>query len=154
MLKKIISGGQTGVDQAGLRQARLSGIPTGGTAPLGWMTETGPAPWLADYGLKQCTARGYPPRTYENVKYSSGTVIFGDDKSPGSISTIFCCKSANKLYIINPTAEELIAWIYDNNIEVLNVAGNRQSKLTDEKLLEITRVLKEVFDFFAKLNET
>ena len=48
----VISGGQTGVDQAALRAARSCGIPTGGWAPRGWLTEDGPAPWLADYGLK------------------------------------------------------------------------------------------------------
>ena len=46
MLSFVISGGQTGVDQAALRAARTAGIPTGGFAPLGWSTEDGPAPWL------------------------------------------------------------------------------------------------------------
>jgi hypothetical protein len=39
MLAKVISGGQTGADQAGRRAARAAGIPTGGWAPLGWKTE-------------------------------------------------------------------------------------------------------------------
>lgn len=30
MLDKVISGGQTGADQGGLRAARTAGIPTGG----------------------------------------------------------------------------------------------------------------------------
>ena len=51
MIGKIISGGQTGVDQAALRAAKACGIPTGGWAPKGWRTEDGPAPWLADLGL-------------------------------------------------------------------------------------------------------
>jgi len=42
----VVSGGQTGVDQAALRAARASGIATGGWAPKGWATEAGPAPWL------------------------------------------------------------------------------------------------------------
>jgi hypothetical protein len=32
MLKKIVSGGQTGADQAGLKAARAAGIETGGWA--------------------------------------------------------------------------------------------------------------------------
>lgn len=152
MLKKIISGGQTGVDQAALRQARFSGIPTGGTAAKGWMTEAGPAPWLADHGLVECTAPGYPARTYENVKNSDGTAIFGDVKSDGSQLTIWLCARNLKPRPCakNPDAKTLIAWIYEYRIAVLNVAGNRQSKLTDEKLLEIIAVLQEVFDFFCK----
>jgi hypothetical protein len=51
MIVQVISGGQTGADQGGLRAARACGIPTSGWAPKGWMTEAGPAPWLADWGL-------------------------------------------------------------------------------------------------------
>ncbi len=56
MLDRVISGGQTGADQAALRAARAAGIPTGGWAPLGWKTEEGPAPRLA--GLRPWH---YPP---------------------------------------------------------------------------------------------
>lgn len=48
MLERIVSGGQTGADQAALRAARAAGLPTGGWAPRGWLTEEGPAPWLAN----------------------------------------------------------------------------------------------------------
>jgi hypothetical protein len=34
-LTRLISGGQTGADQGGLRAARAAGIETGGWAPLG-----------------------------------------------------------------------------------------------------------------------
>jgi hypothetical protein len=34
MIGKVISGGQTGVDQAALRAAKACGIPTGGWAPI------------------------------------------------------------------------------------------------------------------------
>ena len=44
MLEPVISGGQTGADQAGLRAAQACGIPTGDQAPRGWLTEAGPAP--------------------------------------------------------------------------------------------------------------
>jgi hypothetical protein len=43
MLELVISGGQTGADQGGLRATRACGIPTGGWAPRGWLTEAGPA---------------------------------------------------------------------------------------------------------------
>ena len=54
MLERVISGGQTGADQTGLHAARACGIPTGGWAPRGWLTEAGPAPWLEEWGLVEC----------------------------------------------------------------------------------------------------
>jgi hypothetical protein len=66
-IELVISGGQSGADQAGLRAARTAGIRTGGTAPRGWLAEVAdvqpdgavrwvhrPCPWLADLGLAEC----------------------------------------------------------------------------------------------------
>ena len=44
MIEKIISGGQTGADQAALDAAIKLGIPHGGWMPIGRMTEDGPLP--------------------------------------------------------------------------------------------------------------
>lgn len=85
---KVISGGQTGVDQAGLRAARACGIETGGWAPKRWLTEDGPAPWLADYGLVEHESSDYPPRTEANVRDSDGTLLIGNPWSSGSIATL------------------------------------------------------------------
>lgn len=73
----VISGGQTGVDQAALWAARDAGFPTAGYAPGGWMTETGPAPWLSDFGLTEF-GKGYPPRTRKNIESSHATLIVAD----------------------------------------------------------------------------
>ena len=40
----IVSGGQTGADQAAWRAARTAGIATAGFMPLGYLTEDGPRP--------------------------------------------------------------------------------------------------------------
>jgi hypothetical protein len=66
VLDRVISGGQSGADQAGLRTARIPGIPTGGTAPRGWLAEvayvlldgsarwvTRPRSWLTDFDLDE-----------------------------------------------------------------------------------------------------
>ena len=42
MIEKIISGGQTGTDQAALDAAIKLGIPHGGWIPKGHLTEDGP----------------------------------------------------------------------------------------------------------------
>jgi hypothetical protein len=89
MFERVISGGQTGADQAGLRAARACGIPTGGWAPRGWLTEAGPAPWLADWGLAECPegeteAERYRARRFRCVKDCDAVLLFGDNTSQGS----------------------------------------------------------------------
>jgi hypothetical protein len=59
-VQRIISGGQTGADQAGLEAAERLGIPTGGFMPKGFHTETGPRPVLAArYGLVETATEDY-----------------------------------------------------------------------------------------------
>src|SRR6266851_2564588 len=48
---KVISGGQTGADRAGLDAAAALGLPTGGHAPAGIWTESGADPSLERLGL-------------------------------------------------------------------------------------------------------
>jgi hypothetical protein len=54
VIERVVTGGQTGADQGGLRAARAAGIATGGWAPQGWLTESEdgrrnvPDPSLAD----------------------------------------------------------------------------------------------------------
>ncbi len=52
-LREIISGGQTGADQAGLYVGKMLGLKTGGVAPPHFMTHEGPNPELLrdEYGL-------------------------------------------------------------------------------------------------------
>ncbi|MDR3667998.1 MAG: putative molybdenum carrier protein [Ignavibacteriaceae bacterium] len=127
MINKIISGGQTGADIAGLKFAKNYGIPTGGYTPKEYMTEEGKKPELKDlYGLLECNG-SYGERTILNVKESDGTVVFADKMSDGSFLTIETCQKEDKPCLLNPTVEELLKWINDNNIKVLNVAGNRES---------------------------
>lgn len=134
---KIISGGQTGIDQLGLDIAMAVGLETGGTAAKGWMTEIGPMETLLkSYGLVECDKPGYPARTWKNVMDSDMTVIFGDEKSIGSANTIRYCKVLGKPCLINPNAEQLRQAIVEHKVLVLNVAGNRASKLsTDNEAL-------------------
>ncbi len=129
MIEKIISGGQTGADQGGLEAARTVMIPTGGHAPQGYKTESGPDPSLRDrYGLKEHPSGDYRARTEANVLAADATVIFGNVFSAGSLLTRSLCRQHKKLVLENPTPEELRRWAEKYNIEVLNVAGNRESK--------------------------
>jgi hypothetical protein len=123
---KIISGGQTGADRTALEIARELGIPTGGFAPLGWRTDEGPDPSLAEFGLVEVHFPSYRLRTRANVRASHGTVIYGDTSSPGCCCTITACLTTYRPYLENPTPAELVDWIRAGQIEILNVAGNRR----------------------------
>src|SRR2546426_6169559 len=74
MLKKIISGGQTGVDRAALDFAIANRIPHGGWCPLGRRTEDGVI--NPKYQLNETPSASYAERTEWNVRDSDGTVIF------------------------------------------------------------------------------
>lgn len=136
ILSKIISGGQTGADQGALFAARQHGIATGGSAPKGWATENGPAPWLVEYGLIESLYKEYSRRTRENIRASDGTVIFGKS-SVGSNMTSRYARSAGKptIWLQEPEYNSrtfdgvvrLLGWLEEYGIKTLNVAGNRES---------------------------
>jgi hypothetical protein len=126
-LHKIISGGQTGADIAGLKFAKQIGIPTGGNAPRDFFTELGKMPELKTlYGLIALQGN-YDDRTIQNVKDADGTVIFAEKMSDGSVLTIQICINENKPFLVNPEPDFFIQWLEENNIQTLNIAGNRES---------------------------
>src|SRR5580700_2308068 len=97
ILRKIISGGQTGADEAALRVAKELGLETSGWMPRGFRTEVGPRPDLAlTYGLQEHHSGRYQPRTYSNVIFSDNTLIFGNLNSPGCRLTIYYCRKLDK----------------------------------------------------------
>ena len=81
MIKKIISGGQTGADRAALDVALKLNITHGGWIPKGRKAEDGP---LADkYQLQEMPTDSYPKRTEQNVIDSDGTLIISRGKPTG-----------------------------------------------------------------------
>lgn len=135
LIAKVISGGQTGADQAALRAAKGCGIPTGGYAPKGWKTETGPAPWLADYGLIQSLSADYKVRTRLCVAEADAMLWFGNPYSPGGKLTFHLCArhAIDTWTVMSQTLpRQIVEWIKSGiAVEppiVLMVAGNRESK--------------------------
>lgn len=137
LIEQVISGGQTGADQAGLAAARELGFKTGGYAPKGWLTDEGPRPeLLKGYGLEETTGySGYRTRTMRNVRISSCTLVFGNETSPGAKLTITHCKERNKPYLVVPfptalsvsrSAQAVRSWLGAQKGTVLNIAGNRE----------------------------
>jgi hypothetical protein len=74
MLRKIISGGQTGADRAGLDFAIETGLEHGGYVSRGRKAEDGR---IDDrYNLVELSTSSYPVRTRRNIEESDGAGIF------------------------------------------------------------------------------
>ena len=158
---KIISGAQTGIDRLGLEVGKELGIETGGTTTPGYYTENGIDLSIKDFGVVEISPelqqgkRGkefYLPRTEQNVINSDGTAYFAtNDDSAGRYATERFAKNHNKPFILNPNGEQLRQWLIDNNIQTLNVAGNRGSKVTEEFYSEVRNTLKQALQIREKV---
>src|SRR5436309_5940772 len=73
IIRKIVSGGQTGADRAALDVAHELGIPHGGWAPLGRWAEDGPLDHR--YLLDEAPSEDPSLRTEWNVRDSEATLI-------------------------------------------------------------------------------
>ena len=135
MLKKIISGCQTGADIAAIDAAIDNDFPYGGWVPKGRRTEAGPLPLT--YAVREMDTRGYPKRTEQNILDADGTVICSHGRlSGGSALTRRIAKRQNNPWLhldladlsADQAADKLAEWIDRHGIEVLNVAGQSASK--------------------------
>jgi hypothetical protein len=133
-LRKIISGGQTGADQAGLVAATLFHLETGGFAPDNFMTVHGSfLPLKTVYGLIE--GGSYPVRTEKNVRLADATIRFASNlKSPGELCTLRAINKHRKPYLDvqfpakETTVTEVVDFIERHAVQVLNVAGNADRK--------------------------
>ena len=142
-ISQIVSGGQTGVDRAALDAAVEANISIGGWCPRGRRSEDGRIP--DGYPLKETAARSYAIRTEWNVRDSDGTLIIVQDEiSSGTRLTVSSARKQNQPYLVvhlRPDADALfedqpcldnqikqvLNWLVENEIKVLNVAGPRGS---------------------------
>jgi len=131
---KIISGGQTGADQAALDAAIQLGLPHGGWLPRGRKTEAGPL--AKSYQLRELASPHYRDRTRKNILESDGTLILSlAPLSGGSALTEALCIRYERpclhldLSLVD-TEEARLAiekWLNEEQIAILNVAGPRAS---------------------------
>jgi hypothetical protein len=141
-LQKIISGGQTGVDRAALDVALALGIACGGWCPKGRLAEDGTIP--QHYPLQETSSSNYPERTERNVQCSDATLILNVGELDGgtALTADLAYKNYRPFKVIN--LDEIIdiqlvlAWLQQQNISVLNIAGPRASK--QQELYEMARV--------------
>jgi hypothetical protein len=131
-LKKIISGGQTGVDRGALNAAIALGIEHGGWCPRGRLAEDGRIPDF--YQLEETETPDYPTRTQRNVLQSDATLIlYRRQLSGGTLLTYRFADQHQRpcmtVDLDSPIkASEIKKWLRENHVEVLNVAGPRESQ--------------------------
>ena len=154
---RVVSGGQTGADQAGLWAARVVGLETGGWVPKGWKTDIGPASWLADYGCREHASDQYAPRTIANVREAQGLIWIGDPESPGGRLTLGTAASAGILVaevVPHPSTwahqdgvaylRQWIQWAFPAEEGTLLIAGNRERRNPGIETY-VKTILTEVF---------
>ena len=150
MVVKVISGGQSGADRAGLDAAMEAGIPVGGYCPKGRLTEDGTVP--DKYPLIELTKGGYPARTERNVVESDGTLILNVGKlSGGTRLTQDCTRKHGKPCLVvqldhEPETAPVLQWVKEHSIHILNIAGPRESKhpgLHDSAVAFLRRLFQE-----------
>lgn len=130
-LKKIVSGGQTGVDRAALDAAIAAGMAHGGWCPRGRLAEDGPIP--QKYELSETEQTDYRFRTECNVVDSQGTLLLYERRLSGG--TLLTCHLAERherpccLIDLSKRGNVplILGWLKEHGIETLNVAGPRES---------------------------
>ncbi|WP_457653878.1 putative molybdenum carrier protein [Rhodocaloribacter sp.] len=131
-IRKVVSGGQTGVDRAALDAATAAGLPVGGWCPRGRRAADGVID--ARYPLRETPSAAYAERTAWNVRDSDGTlVLLSGEPAGGTALTLREAKRQGKPLLVHRLGEsggveKVRAWIAREGIRVLNVAGPREEE--------------------------
>lgn len=153
MIGEIVSGGQSGADEGGIKAALKANLPVGGWYPRGGWREAGgrhvrDPEALERWCLTECPeprdasdmADCYRQRTRYNVLDADAVIWFGDPRSRGGRLTLGLCLRHPDKRGVTPNAvigspslrrDETAAWLrklYDGRRDLsLMVAGNRES---------------------------
>lgn len=146
-VRRIVSGGQTGVDRGALDAAIALGLEHGGWCPAGRRAEDGSIP--LQYDLRPTRSADYRVRTKRNVIDADATLIFYRGVLSGG--TLFTSEYAGRCgrpcqlvrfsddcaagqaedpNSVEPDEGQIRSaalWLVKNCVEVLNVAGSRES---------------------------
>jgi hypothetical protein len=137
-LRKVLSGGQTGVDQAALRAAQDCGLECGGWCPPGRVCESGLIP--ARFPLQETPEDRSPlapdiprsQRTEWNVRDSEASLVlrpaFQEKADPGTDWAERCAaRFGRPVLVVDPwdaeAATRIREWLGALKIETLGVGG-------------------------------
>jgi len=135
MIRKIISGGQTGADRAALDTAIKFNMAHGGWVPAGRKAEDGVIPPV--YHMDEMPTDDYARRTEQNVRDAQATVIIARGAlEGGSLLTRERALALKKplCHIDLDEVDEFQAammlqdFLLGHSVQVLNVAGPRASR--------------------------
>ena len=151
MIRKVISGGQAGVDRAGLDAAFNAGFPIGGSCPKGRLAEDGTIP--EKYPMTEMNTPKLHSRTEKNVQDSDATLILNKGKlTKGTrLTNQYAIKHGKPSLIVQLDSEDVIKpehvvrWLDAQYISVLNVAGPRESKCPEGIYADALAYLERVF---------
>ena len=147
-MRRLVSGGQTGVDRAALDAALSRGLPCGGWCPRGRLAEDGPI--AEHYPLRETPSPAYQERTAWNVRDSDATLILTRGAPSGGTALTIGLASdlARPVHLVDltrrPSALAVAAWLAAQQVTVLNVAGPRESQqpgIYGEALAFLSQVL-------------
>lgn len=128
---RIISGGQTGADRAAMDFALCNNIAVSGWCPMGCTAENGTIP------LRYPLSSSFSPlplvRTEYNVLYGDATLILiFEAMDKGTRQTLDLARQYGKPVFVwkigvNNNYEQFHKWLDKNRVNVLNIAGPRES---------------------------
>ncbi|MCK0112162.1 putative molybdenum carrier protein [Ornithinimicrobium sp. F0845] len=132
---RIVSGGQTGADRAGLDAAIEAGWEYAGWCPAGGWAEDflEPPGLLVPYpGLREAPSADPAVRTRLNVRDSHATLVIRATQlvSPGTDLTVQVARRLDRPCLVTEgSADEVRRWLAGLGHELtLNVAGPRESE--------------------------
>jgi hypothetical protein len=137
-LRKVISGGQTGVDRGALDAALSLRFACGGACPAHRRAEDGAVP--TRYPVIELPGAGYRQRTLRNVLDSHATALLHRGRLTGGslLAARYCARYSRPVCTIDASrypapraARCLKAFCARHAVQVLNVAGPRASAWRD-----------------------
>ena len=130
-LRKLVTGGQSGVDRAVLDVALELGIPCGGWCPRGRWAEDGAID--RRYPLRETPLARVIQRTLWNIHDSDGSLVLARDRPRGGSAVLPGLAGLQRpRLVIGPedtrAGLRVIHFVRANGISVLNVGGPRESE--------------------------
>jgi hypothetical protein len=144
VIRRIVSGGQSGADRAALDVAAELGLERGGWVPKGRLAEDGVIPALYE-NLVEASSDDPCVRTRLNARDSDATLLLTRGEPTGG--SAFTAEVAQRLrrpllhldlaeMSVDEAVERTLAWFDEIDPTTLNVAGPRASK--DPKIYGLT----------------